>query len=145
MRITHPTLRFHQLTICAALALTSMARAQSSPDVPADDSTLTLGTVSITATAAGPLAARNVYSSVDILGAFVGVHDQLDHAGRRTDHLQRLRLHHRAGHCHTQRQHEPREHQPVQEVGVAKDVHGMPIIHAWLKPAGSPARRRRSP
>ena len=69
MRITHPTLRFHQLTICAALALTSMARAQSSPDVPADDSTLTLGTVSITATAAGPLAARNVYSSVDILGA----------------------------------------------------------------------------
>lgn len=49
---------------CAALAMVPSAGAQD-----AADSMLTLGTVTIHANPAGPLPARNVFSSVDILGA----------------------------------------------------------------------------
>lgn len=57
------------LTTGVTLALVSLAQAQALQPGPSSDSTLTLGTVNISATAAGPLPARNVFSSVDILGA----------------------------------------------------------------------------
>ena len=58
------------LTAAAAMAMAFGAptAAQTTTATVTDDSTLTLGTVSINASAAGPLAARNVFSSVDILG-----------------------------------------------------------------------------
>lgn len=65
----HPT-----RSACAAAALVwlglshSPARAADAPD---NGSTLTLGTVTVGAKASGPLSARNVFSSVDILGASV--------------------------------------------------------------------------
>jgi iron complex outermembrane receptor protein len=54
---------------CAALALLPPAGAQDAANGPVTDSTLTLGTVTVNANAAGPLPARSVFSSVDILGA----------------------------------------------------------------------------
>ena len=59
------------LAAALALAFSATALAQTAqPAAPAaGDSTLTLGTVNVNATASGPLPARNVFSSVDILGA----------------------------------------------------------------------------
>lgn len=57
-----------------ALAVTATATAQTQPSAPtpsAADATLTLGTVDIQSRATGALTARNVFSSVDILGAGV--------------------------------------------------------------------------
>lgn len=58
------------LAAAAALALSATPAAHAAPE-PADDSTLVLGTPTITVTARslGPLPARSVFSSVDILGA----------------------------------------------------------------------------
>ncbi|WP_348752601.1 TonB-dependent receptor [uncultured Aquincola sp.] len=59
------------LAAAAALVLSTTAHAQTSAADAAGDSTLVLGTatVNVTAKALGPLPARSVFSSVDILGA----------------------------------------------------------------------------
>ena len=66
----------------AALAtiLAPGAWAQAPATAPTQDPTMTLGTVSIEATATGPLAARNVFSSVDILGAAVLQDQHVDYS-----------------------------------------------------------------
>jgi iron complex outermembrane recepter protein len=57
-------------TLVAALALAfSGSLAAQSTSAAADDSTLTLGTVKVQGRASGVLAARSVFSSVDIVGA----------------------------------------------------------------------------
>jgi len=72
MKVTSE-IHFHALRapLAAAvlLATTSLAHAQTDPADAAGDSALTLGSVTISGKAAGPLSARNVFSSVDILGA----------------------------------------------------------------------------
>lgn len=63
-----------------AMALGAPAAAQTTTASAPDDSTLTLGTVSINAGATGPLAARNVFSSVDILGGSVLQDQHVDYS-----------------------------------------------------------------
>jgi len=67
-----------QRSLFAALATTLAGAAAAQAPVPTaaqavpqEDSTLTLGTVNISAKATGPLSARSVFSSVDILSASV--------------------------------------------------------------------------
>ena len=62
-------LALQRLGAALAAALVAPVFAQARIDPPSEDSTLTLGAVNINAAAAGPLSARNVFSSVDILGA----------------------------------------------------------------------------
>ncbi len=62
-------LALQRLGAALAAALVAPVLAQARIDPPSEDSTLTLGAVNINAAAAGPLSARNVFSSVDILGA----------------------------------------------------------------------------
>ena len=72
------------LSRALALALTgtlaSHAMAQSVDATPSEGSTLTLGTVNVNAAATGPLAARQVFSSVDILGASVLQDQHVDYS-----------------------------------------------------------------
>ena len=56
------------------------ASAAPTPGGTAADSTLTLGTVNVQATAAGPLTARSVFSSVDVLGADVLQNQRADYS-----------------------------------------------------------------
>ncbi len=72
----------HALAASFTLSLVATASAQAQPETPArqrtDDSALTLGTIDVESApsaATGPLAARNVFSSVDILGGSL-LHDQ---------------------------------------------------------------------
>src|SRR5256885_12782749 len=60
------------LALSITLALASAAHAQglvAPQPLSQDDSALTLGTISITSKASGPLSTRSVFSSVDIVGA----------------------------------------------------------------------------
>lgn len=57
------------LATAVMLLTTALAHGQTAPADAAGDSALTLGSVTISGKAAGPLSARNVFSSVDILGA----------------------------------------------------------------------------
>lgn len=68
------------LAAAVLLALTTLANAQAAPPDAAGDSTLTLGDVTISGQAAGPLSARNVFSSVDILGASVLQDQHVDYS-----------------------------------------------------------------
>ncbi|WP_442867351.1 TonB-dependent receptor [Acidovorax sp. GBBC 1281] len=71
----------HTLALATATALA--AHAQPAPGTatePTADAALTLGTVQVQAASAGPLPVRNVFSSVDILGASVLQDQHVDHA-----------------------------------------------------------------
>jgi iron complex outermembrane receptor protein len=57
------------LAAAVLLVASALAHAQTAPTDAAGDSALTLGSVTISGQAAGPLSARSVFSSVDILGA----------------------------------------------------------------------------
>ena len=63
---------------CAALCATACAA--YAQDTQHDDSTLVLGSVEVTAKRTGPLSARNVLSSVDVLGAELVRGQQVQHA-----------------------------------------------------------------
>jgi iron complex outermembrane recepter protein len=64
----------------ALLVLVCSGQAMAQTTETSTDSTLTLGTVTITAPTAGPLAARSVFSSVDILGASVLQDQHVDYS-----------------------------------------------------------------
>ncbi len=68
------------IAVAVTLALTHPAVAQSPPAVGTGESTLTLGTVDIRATATGPLSARSIFSSVDVLGASVFQDQHVDYS-----------------------------------------------------------------
>ena len=72
----------HALACAALCATASAAYAQQDTqhDAQHDDSTLVLGSVEITARRTGPLSARNVLSSVDVLGAELVRGQQVQHA-----------------------------------------------------------------
>jgi len=72
------TLSFAPSALLALAACAGQAMAQASEA--SADSTLTLGTVNISGSAAGPLAARSVFSSVDILGASVLEDQHVDYS-----------------------------------------------------------------
>lgn len=71
------------LALSIALALASAAHAQglAAPQpLSQDDSALTLGTISITSKASGPLSTRSVFSSVDIVGADILENEHVDYS-----------------------------------------------------------------
>jgi len=66
--------------LAAAIAVVFAAPVAAQTDKNTDSSALTLGTVNIQATASGPLSARQVFSSVDILGASVLEDQHVDYS-----------------------------------------------------------------
>lgn len=68
------------LAAALTLALASTAQAQPAPVPEPDDAALTLGTVHISARAAGPVSVRGVFSSVDILGASLVQDEHVDYS-----------------------------------------------------------------
>ncbi|MEG2466624.1 MAG: TonB-dependent receptor [Comamonas sp.] len=62
------------------MSLTSAAGAQGLVAGTTGDSSLTLGTVNVSASTSGPLSIRNVFSSVDILGADVLANEHVDYS-----------------------------------------------------------------
>lgn len=67
-------------TLVSALTMALALPAAAQLSVAGDDSTLTLGTVNIRASATGSLSARSVFSSVDILGASVLQDQHVDYS-----------------------------------------------------------------
>lgn len=71
------------LALSITLALASAAHAQglvAPQPLSQDDSALTLGTISITSKASGPLPTRSVFSSVDIVGADILENEHVDYS-----------------------------------------------------------------
>src|SRR2546427_822200 len=71
------------LALSITLALASAAHAQglvAPQPLSQDDSALTLGTISITSKASGPLSTRSVFSSVDIVGADILENEHVDYS-----------------------------------------------------------------
>lgn len=75
-----PLFQRHPIAFAVAISLTSAAGAQGLIPGTTGDSSLTLGTVNVSASASGPLSARNVFSSVDILGADVLANEHVDYS-----------------------------------------------------------------
>lgn len=75
-----PLFQRHPIAFAVAISLTSAAGAEGLVAGTTGDSSLTLGTVNVSASASGPLSARNVFSSVDILGADVLANEHVDYS-----------------------------------------------------------------
>lgn len=77
----HKAIRNRRALVCAALlAAIGAAQANHNDNAGEDDSTLIVGSVEVTAKRSGPLTARNIMSSVDVLGADLLRNQQVQHA-----------------------------------------------------------------